>query len=59
MVTLVQNTIADEELRSEPPQKLLIINKSTLRVFLRLKIPFHLMKPGFIRYLFSLNITAM
>ena len=59
MVALVKDTIADEELHREPPQKLLVINTCTLRVFLSLKVPFHLMKLGFICYLFSLNVTAM
>ena len=30
MVTLVKNVIADEELRRESPQKLLVINRCTL-----------------------------
>ena len=59
MVTLVKDTITDEELRREPPQKLFIINRCTLGVFLSLKIPFYLVKLGFICYLFSLNVTTM
>ena len=57
MVTFIKDTIADEELRSEPSQKLLIINRCPLRVFLGLKVPLYLVKPGFIYYLFSLNVT--
>ena len=59
MVTLIKDPIANEELRSESPQKFLIINRYTLGVLLSLKIPFYLVKPGFIRYLFSLNVTIM
>ena len=59
MVTLIEDPITDEELCSEPSQKLLIINKCTLSVFLSLKIPLYLVKPGFICYLFSLNVTPM
>ena len=59
MITLVKDAIADEEIRREPPQKLLIINRCTLGVFLSFKIPLHLMKPGLICYLFSLDATTM
>ena len=59
MVALVKDTIADEELRHEPPQKLLVINRCTLGVFLSFKIPLHLMKPGLFCYLFGLKIAAM
>ena len=45
MVTLVKDAIADEELRREPPQKLLVINRCTLGVFLSFKVPLHFMIP--------------
>ena len=32
-VTLIEDSITDEELRSEPSQKLLVINKRPLGVF--------------------------
>ena len=59
MVALVKNAIDDEELCHEPPQKLLVINRCALGVLLSFKIPFHLMKLGFICYLSSLNIATM
>ena len=59
MVTLIENTVTDEELRSESSQKLLIINKCPLGVFLSLKIPLYLMKPGFLLHLSNLNVKAM
>ena len=59
MVTLMEDSITDEELRSEPSQKLLIINRCPLGVFLSLKIPLYLVKLRFICYLLSLNVAAM
>ena len=59
MVTLVKDAITDEELRRKPPHKLFIINRCTLGVLLRLKIPLYLVKSGFIFYIFSLDVTAM
>ena len=59
MITLVEDTITDEELHNESPQKLLIINRFTLGVLLSLKVPLHLMIPRFFCYLFSLEIAAM
>ena len=59
MVTLIEDPIAKKELRSEPYHKLLIINKCPFGVFLSLKIPLYLVEPGFIYYLFSLNIATM
>ena len=59
MVTLIEDSITYEELCSEPSQKLLIINRCPLGVFLSLKIPLYLVKLGFIYYLFSLNVAAV
>ena len=59
MITLIKDTITDQEFRSEPSQELLIINRCTLGVLLSLKIPLYLVKPGFICYLLSLNVIAM
>ena len=59
MVPFVEDAVADEELRSESPLKLLIINRCALRVVLSRKIPLYLVELGFICQLFSLNVTTM
>ena len=59
MVALVEDSIAEEELCGEPSQKLFIIDRCPLGIFLSLEIPFHFMKPRFICYLFSVNLIAV
>ena len=59
MVRLVKDAIADEELRSEPPQKLLIINRCTLGLLLSFKIPLHFMKPRFVCYFLIINLIVV
>ena len=59
MIALIEDSIIDEEFCSKPSQQLLIINRCLLGVFLSLEIPLYLMKPGFICYLFSFDVSVM
>ena len=59
MVALVEDSIIEEELCGEPSQKLLIIDRRPFGIFLSLKIHFYFMKPGFVYYLFSVNLIAV
>ena len=59
MVTLIEDSITDEKLRSKPSQKLLIINRYPLGVFLNLEIPFDFMKPGLFHYFFGINLMTV
>ena len=59
MVALVEDSINEEELCGEPSQKLLIIDRCPLRIFLNLEIPFHFMKPSFVCYSFSVGLVAV
>ena len=47
MVAFIEDSITEEELCSEPSQKLLINDRWPFRILLSLEIPFDFVKPGF------------
>ena len=59
MIAFVQDAITKEKLSIESPQELLIINRSSFRIFLSLEIPIDFVKLRLVHYFFSINIVTV